>query len=29
MMKKWGEIADVEIAFKIDQYKDEKEGDAE
>ncbi len=29
MMKKWGEVADVEIAFKIDQYKDEKEGDAE
>ena len=29
MMKKWGEIADVEIAFKIDQYKDKKEGDAE
>ncbi|MBQ9842296.1 MAG: extracellular solute-binding protein [Clostridia bacterium] len=30
MMKKWGEIADAEITFKIDQYKDEeKEGDAE
>ena len=29
MMKKWGEVADVEIQTKIEQYKDDqKEGDA-
>ena len=28
MMRKWGEIADVEITTKIEQYKkDEKEGE--
>ena len=28
MMKKWGEVADVEITTKIEQYKkDEEEGD--
>ena len=27
MMKKWGEVADVEITTKINQYKDDvKEG---
>jgi hypothetical protein len=27
MMKKWGEVADVEITTKIEQYKKEEEGE--
>lgn len=29
MMKKWGEVADVEITTKIEQYKKDEEGESE